>query len=344
MKKFIFIMVFMILMQPCLAAKVISTVSSTVESDVIGLTTGSKLASSAIILPNGTAYDSYTDDGLLITSNFDTVYSATKAELGIGKIVLRDGVYYHSKIVDVPQGITLEGESLGGVVLVPTQNVDQIFMHPGSSIDRIVLNTNTFPGYNRTSLKISSKDPWSDFYPSLYGYKISNIDMWGGEEDTAFLVDATGRHGYNGENGVGGYVCGIDAENVNFLGYKKGLVLRADTEYSFINGNRFKDFSFTGTTYSVRNEPVNGSSGKNIDGNIYENFHIQYVSGMVTAFDIGGRYNRISAMIWDWAPDTAVIFQKDSGQNYALLGVDKSKIVDNGVSELMTRNTIVGYI
>lgn len=66
-------MVFMILMQPCLAAKVISTVSATVESDVIGLTHGGKLASSAIILPNGTAYDSYTDDGLLITSDFDMV-------------------------------------------------------------------------------------------------------------------------------------------------------------------------------------------------------------------------------------------------------------------------------
>jgi len=338
LKKIIFIMVFMILMlmQPCLAVKIVSNV--TIETDITGL--DGKLPASAIIMQNGSFYDAYTDAGLLgHTADFNDIYSEAVNEIGKGEIFLRVGEYYLSETLNIPCGISLNCEH--GTTLIPCHDFDMIRMHPGSSLHGGIFEPRQLAGFSSSVIYISSDDPYSDYFPAAYRYRIEDVDMWG-VNGTAILLDATSTPGYNGENGLGGYICGVTAHDVNVLGFDHGLWLRCDINHSFINGNQFNSFSFTGTKYSVYFDAVDGAKG--IDGNVMNDFHVQYMQGMLLAFGISGRYNRLSAMIWDWAPDTAVIFQKDSGQNYALLGVDKSKIVDNGVSELMTRNTIVGYI
>lgn len=338
--KFALLLIFILLLSPIHGSKVVSTVTSTVESDIIGLN-GGALTASAIILPNGTSYDAYTDDGLLLSSDsFDDALAATAKEVVTGEIVLRSGLYHHGRTIDIPQGIWLRGER--GAILIPSQNVDMVRMRPGSSISGIAFEPRRLAGWNRAAILISSEDPWSDFFPAAYRYHIENLDMWG-NDGTAILLDATCVPGYNGENNIGGYIGGVVAENVNILHFETGLLIKCDTTHSFINGNKFSDFHFTGTKNSVRFNPI-GDSGRNIDGNVFDNFHIQYMPGMFEAINLSGRYNRISAMIWDWSPGTAVIFQPGTCQNYALLGVDKSKIDDRGASYPEVRNTIISYI
>lgn len=339
--KFLLLLILLLLMSPTQGAKVISSVTSIVESDITGLT-GGTMASSAIIMQNGTMYDAYTDEGLLASSpDFNSLWDATVAEIGSGEIILRAGEYIQSKTIDIPQGIFLRGER--GAVLTPSKNVDMVRMRPGGSISCIAFEPHRLAGWDSVAIIISSEDPWSDFYPAAYRYRISDVDMWG-DTGTALLLDATGKPGYNPDNGIGGYICGVVATNTNILGFYRGLWLKCDTTHSFINGNKFSDFHFTGAKYSVLCDHIGGDASEGMDGNIFDNFHIQYMPGMMEALNLSGRYNRISAMIWDWGPDTAVTFQPGTCQNYALLGVDKSKIDDRGGSYPEVRNTIISYI
>ncbi|UZJ79376.1 hypothetical protein [Fictibacillus sp. KU28468] len=155
------------------------------------------------------------------------------------------------------------------------------------------------------------------------------------------IVNWTGSHKgtavYLYANGSGHNITFIDFEKIKISGFNTGVKLQAikpSSGNSWINGNRFMDFSVEDCV-----NMVTFSSGESVPnectGNQFTNMQLQPSDITVKLFTITGQYNRLDGMAWDLQiiPATKPIVDFLAASSYNTLSfrtIPISRINDQG--------------
>lgn len=254
-----------------------------------------------------------------------------------GKVYLKKADYPVAATILVRQKVSLEGEY--GAVLYPTANVDIIRVPPGGSVKNIVFEPKRLASWSKSCIYMTSLDRGINYWPAAYHIILENIDIWMNyQQGTGVFLDgsAISNPGY--------YICGVVGDNINVLGGKYGIRLLKNGT-SWVNANQFDNCHFFDTEYCIDLGAVNPADNwYGLDGNVFSNVQTQYQQHMKRAVRIGGQYNRIDGMFWDYVGSVAVELLENSNGNKIVAGVVKSKILDKGKKSPEAGNSIEAYI